>query len=83
MPADPENSTYLGYLMALLFGGGGAAKLVTHEGRIKSLESRSGKHSEKLEEVHGTLQRLDERSEAAIADRKRMEEKIDRLLGKL
>lgn len=77
MPADPEQSTMLGYLAALLFGGGGAAKLVTHEGRIKALEARQGKHADKLEAVHGTVARLDERSARAEEDRRQILEKLD------
>lgn len=69
MPADPENSTYLGYLMALLFGGGGAAKLVTHEGRIKSLESSMKIKTEKLEQIGKDVAVLAERSENAAQDR--------------
>lgn len=77
MPTDPEQSTLLGYLAALLFGGGGAAKLVTHEGRIKALETRQAKHADKIEAVHGTVARLDERSVRAEEDRQRILEKLD------
>lgn len=69
MATDPDQTTILSYLAALLFGGGGAARLVTHEGRIKSLESSRTKHSDKLEEIHGLVSRLDERSEGAERDR--------------
>ena len=80
MPADPENTTLIGYLAAALFGGGGAAKLVTHEGRIKSLENTRTKHGDKLEDIGKTVARLDERSERAETDRMNIISRLDDLL---
>lgn len=80
MPADPENTTLLGYLAATLLGGGGAAKLVTHEGRIKSLENSMRSKAEKINEIAEKVTRLDERSERADEDRKTIMSKLDRLL---
>ena len=82
MPADPDNSTMIGYLATLLLGGGGAAKLVTHEGRIKSLERSSAIKDAKVHDIAEKVTRLDERSERADEDRKTILAKLDRLLEK-
>ena len=82
VPSDPENTTLIGYLAAALFGGGGAAKLITHEGRIASLEKTKSHHAEKLEEIGASVAVISDRSERAEKDRATIMAKLDTLLSK-
>jgi len=69
VPADPDQTTLMGYLLAFIGLGGGGAKFVTHESRLSRLEKdrahdieanekRFTQHDSKLDDVKDDLNML-------------------------
>lgn len=49
VPTDPDQTTIIGYILALIGLGGGGAKFVTHESRLSRLETDRERDQVKLD----------------------------------